>query len=431
MMIRRLRKTSLLHGSLILARCLIAIASFIPLCLFVSLSFAQQSDNCTDCHSKLGGEIIETMEKDIHILNGLSCADCHGGDPNIKTDDYEKAMDPGKGFIGAPSPQSIPEFCGKCHSDAPYMRKFNPNLPIDQFAQYKTSQHGILLKKGDKKVATCVSCHGAHGIVAATDPTSPVFPLNIVDTCGSCHSHQEYMADYKIPINQLDQYKRSVHGMALYEKSDLSAPTCNDCHGNHGPTPPEAATVGNVCGQCHLTSWELFKKSPHKEAYQALEIPECEECHGNHEIMKPGDEMIGISENAVCITCHEEESQGFIVAKEMRHQIDSLKEKIIEAESLVNRASSSGMEVSEASFDIRKAEDQLTKARVAIHAFSLEELKKEVGVGLEAAQMGVDGGEKALAELQFRRKGLAISLFFIAIVAALLYLKIRRRKIET
>ncbi len=422
----RMRKTSLYYVSPVLAGFTIVIVFFISL----SFPFAQKSDNCMECHSDLGGEAIEARDKDIHILNGLSCADCHGGSPYIKTDDYEKAMDPKKGFIGAPLQQKIPEFCGKCHSNATYMKKFNPNLPVDQLAQYQTSKHGIQLRKGDQNVATCISCHGAHGIVAVTDPTSPVFPLNIAETCGRCHANQEYMANYEIPINQLDQYKRSVHGIALYEKSDISAPTCNDCHGNHGPMPPEAAAIGNVCGQCHFTNWELFMKSPHKEAYRALNIPECEECHGNHEIIESRDEMIGISENALCMRCHEKDSQAYMVAKDMRDFIESLKEKIKEAEAIVNRASSSGMEVSEASFDIREAEGQLTKVRAIIHAFNLEEVKKEVEVGLESTQKGIKGGEQALAELQFRRKGLGISLFFISIVAILLYLKIRRRKIE-
>jgi predicted CXXCH cytochrome family protein len=424
MIIVRKRKLSIggnLSFFLVMIVCMVAL---------MPLTFAQKKDNCTECHIDLGGEAIENMDKDIHILNGLSCADCHGGDPSIETDDYEKAMDPRKGFIGAPSQQKIPEFCGKCHSDAAYMRKFNPNLPIDQLAQYKTSQHGNLLKRGDKKVATCVSCHGAHGIVAANNPISTVYPLNIVETCGKCHSNKVYMLDYEIPTDQLEQYKRSVHGKALYEEGDISAPTCNDCHGNHGPMPPEAEAIGNVCGQCHLTSWEMFNKSPHKEAYLAMDLPACETCHGNHEIIEPSDEMIGVSENSMCVTCHEKESKGYIAAMEMRGSIDSLKEKIGEAEDLVNRASSSGMEVSEESFDLREAEDQLTKARAVIHTFSIEEVQKEVEVGLEAAQKGVEGGEKALAELQFRRKGLGVSLFFIAIVAILLYLKIRRKKTE-
>jgi hypothetical protein len=45
--------------------------------------------------------------------------------------------------------------------------------------------------------------------------------------------------------------------------------------------------------------------------------------------------------------------------------------------------------------------------------------------GLDVARRGYQAGEKALAELTYRRKGLAVSLLFILVLAALLYLKIR------
>ncbi|MEW5807511.1 MAG: cytochrome c3 family protein [Acidobacteriota bacterium] len=395
-----------------------------------SLIFAQKFSNCIECHRDLGGELsapVDAIKKDIHFQYGLSCADCHGGNPDIKTDDYEVAMDKNKGFKGKPAPQEIPEFCGKCHASASYMKKFDPNLQTDQLEQYRTSQHGLLLGKGDRKVATCISCHGVHGIVGAKDPLSPVFPSNIVETCGKCHSSKEYMAGYSIPTDQYEKYRKSVHGRALYEKGDISAPTCNDCHGNHGPMPPGVESIGNICGHCHLANWEMFIKSPHKEAYDATNIPECEICHGNHEILTPDDEMVGTSGKSLCITCHSPESKGYRAAGDIRNLIDSLKNSVSEAEAVVKKAASSGMEVGDAMFSIDEAEHQLTHARALVHTFSVEKIEKSIDEGVSSAQKGLKGGREALAELQFRRKGLAISLFFIAIVAVILYLKIRHR----
>ncbi len=99
-----------------------------------------------------------------------------------------------------------------------------------------------------------------------------VFPWNIPQTCGRCHADPEYMKPYKIPTNQLAEYKQSVHARALFEKKDLSAPVCNDCHGNHGANPPEVAAVAFVCRQCHPANGELFSKSPHKKAFDALGV---------------------------------------------------------------------------------------------------------------------------------------------------------------
>jgi cytochrome c553 len=110
------------------------------------------------------------------------------------------------------------------------MKKFNPSLRVDQESEYSTSIHGRLLKSGDQKVATCVSCHGNHGVRAVKDPLAKVYALNVAETCGSCHANAGYMNSYKDSARSIRQLQESVHARALYEKQDLSAPTCNDCH---------------------------------------------------------------------------------------------------------------------------------------------------------------------------------------------------------
>ncbi len=68
----------------------------------------------------------------------------------------------------------------------------------------------------------------------------------------------------------------------LLEKGDLSSPSCNDCHGNHGAVPPGVESISKVCGTCHVLNMELFEQSPHKKAFDENDYPECESCHGNH-----------------------------------------------------------------------------------------------------------------------------------------------------
>ena len=57
---------------------------------------------------------------DVHSQVGLSCHDCHGGNPDPKLgDDIGGAMDPKykpNPYVGAPKRQDIPDFCGRCHS---------------------------------------------------------------------------------------------------------------------------------------------------------------------------------------------------------------------------------------------------------------------------------------------------------------------------
>jgi predicted CXXCH cytochrome family protein len=364
------------------------------------------------------------FDNDIHRSRGLSCNDCHGGDPNADTS--AAAKDPSKGYLGKPKTLDIPAYCGKCHSDANLMKRFNPSLRVDQEKEYYTSVHGQLLKTGEQKVATCISCHTVHGIRAVSDPLSSVYPLNVADTCAKCHGNADYMRSFKIPTDQVAKFKTSVHAKSLYDKQDLSAPTCNDCHGNHGAAPPGIASVANVCGQCHARQADLFQTSPHKVAFDQKSLAECITCHSNHDIAKPTDQMIGTQQGALCVNCHTNGDKGFIAAGHMRSRIDQLIASIDKSTDILTVAERKGMEVSKPKFDLKGATDALTHARVLIHSSSAAEVDKVVGPGLDVADKGYQAGLAALAELSFRRKGLAVSLVFILFLALLVYLKIKQ-----
>jgi predicted CXXCH cytochrome family protein len=396
--------------------------------LLSTLALAQKKSSCIECHSKLEDARLSAPAKlfdnDIHHARGLSCNDCHGGDPNADT--KEGAKDPRKGYLGKPKTLDIPAYCGKCHSDANLMKRFNPSLRVDQEREYYTSVHGKLLKTGEQRVATCVSCHSVHGIRAISDPLSSVYPSNVAETCSKCHASADYMSGFGIPSDQFVKYKTSIHAKALYEKQDLSAPTCNDCHGNHGATPPGIASVANVCGQCHARQAELFQTSPHKAAFDQQQLGECITCHSNHAIAKPGDEMIGTNKGSLCINCHTSGDKGFAAAGRMRSEMDELIASIDKSTDILNQAERAGMEVSRPKFDMKEATDALTHARVLIHSSSTAEVDKIVAPGLAASAKGYQAGLGALSERSFRRKGLAVSLVFILFLAALVYLKVRQ-----
>ncbi len=405
----------------------IAIVTLFLICLGSTEVHAQKKNSCVECHITLEGEIgdpARTIDHDIHLSRAMTCNDCHGGDPS--QDDKTAAKDPRKGYIGKPKAVDIPAFCGKCHNDASFMRKFNPALRVDQEREYETSVHGKLLKTGNVQVATCISCHGVHGIRSVSDPLSSVYPLNVAETCANCHGSSDYMKSYPIPTDQYGKYKGSVHAKALYERQDLSAPTCNDCHGNHGAAPPGIASVANVCGQCHVRQGELFQASPHKVAFDNMGIGECIKCHNNHDIVAPGDEMVGTGPNSICITCHSEGDKGFIAAASIRAKIDDLLVAIDRSSEILKRAEHSGMEVSRPKFELREAVDSVTHARVLVHTVLPDEVEKVTGTGMNVAAKAYQDGEAALAELTFRRKGLAVSLVFIVFLAVLVYLKIRQ-----
>ena len=109
------------------------------LCLLIAgpALAAPPQNTCLDCHSALEGNLQVTAEKwatDIHMVKGFTCADCHGGDPTQMDD--KLAMNRAKGFLGAPKGMAIVQLCGKCHSDAAFMKKYNPAERVDQVSEY-------------------------------------------------------------------------------------------------------------------------------------------------------------------------------------------------------------------------------------------------------------------------------------------------------
>jgi hypothetical protein len=65
--------------------------------------------------------------------------------------------------------------CGTCHAD--------------RIATFRDTFHGQVTNLGFRTVAGCADCHGAHEILPASDPRSPISPGRLVETCGKCHAN--------------------------------------------------------------------------------------------------------------------------------------------------------------------------------------------------------------------------------------------------
>ncbi len=403
---------------------LIALAAIVCFGFATPSAKATDTSGCVECHSAFEDSPhspTKSMDHDVHFKAGLSCVDCHGGDP--KATDPDAAKDPKKGFIGKPARKDIPQFCARCHADVSYMRKYNPNLPVDQHLKYLSSEHGKRNSTGDKNVAVCSSCHGAHGIRSKKDPQSPVYPTNIPGTCAVCHSDTKVVGKYNIPVTQHWEYAQSVHGQALLIRGDRAAPHCASCHGSHEAAKPGTTAVGNVCAQCHSLTRDLFAKSPHKKAHEEMGLPECEVCHGNHLIAKPSDAMLGTDAKAVCSGCHVAESKGYKVAAQMRNGLEEVKSKMAKVQDKVTQATNLGMDVSDAIYELGEAESKLTQARTYVHSFSWETMKPIIDESTEHVQNAEKQADSAIKEFGFRRHGLWITLGILALlVGGLLWL---------
>ena len=240
---------------------------------------------CGTCHAVQAGELAGS----VHARQ--SCVECHGGtesyslsEAEIETfraavTDASRHFEHGAGFRGKPERRQIPERCGTCHADVARMNPYG--LRTDQLVRYRTSGHGKTLgATGDERVAVCVDCHGSHGILSRREPASKTHPLNIPDTCAVCHADAALMGEYGLPVEVVDEYRRSVHGRLLLEQRDTGAPTCASCHGNHSAVPPGFATVGAVCGKCHQDADEAFAGTPHAKQD---DFKGCLQCHGGGE----------------------------------------------------------------------------------------------------------------------------------------------------
>lgn len=159
------------------------------LLVLVSQVVAQEEESsCVSCHRGLGGDLAEPVElwqESIHKKNGISCYNCHGGNPKIQD---TGAMDPEAGFVGAPKKEEdIPKFCGRCH--------------VAVMENYMKSPHWQTEKKNHP---VCTTCHTAHHQQRAT--------LDLINEkdCSRCHTYERakkirfVMEDTERNLVQLD-----------------------------------------------------------------------------------------------------------------------------------------------------------------------------------------------------------------------------------
>ena len=154
--------------------CLLLLLLLLPGTLFA------EETVCIQCHGgQTGplGEPVDLWRQSVHAANGISCHDCHGGDPT----DFAMAMSPERGFIGVPADEEIPAFCGRCH--------------VGVKEDYLQSAHGQALGAGGPQ---CVTCHGNHAVKTATPDL-----INPQD-CSRCHDYGR-AGEIKAAVVETDQ----------------------------------------------------------------------------------------------------------------------------------------------------------------------------------------------------------------------------------
>ena len=449
----------------------------------------EKKDMCYNCHGILDDERLkkpaESYKKDIHYSKGVSCESCHGGDHT--TDEIELSMDTAKGFIGVPKGAKIARVCSSCHKDQfgkfsksihgkrnakgnsainscvdchgihditkarskgsrmlglsivrkcsschsnpSVTKKFNSDLPNDQFSYYKNSPHGKKLMSGNSSAPTCVSCHSNHDVVSVNSDMSPVNRQNIMETCSRCHSNETNMRNSGLPTDQLEKYKKSVHGVAVFESKNPIAPICVDCHGWHGEAPKGVASFKVTCGRCHESNMKMFENSPHQKAFEKEGKNFCSQCHGAHDIAHPSDEMLGVGEKSVCIKCHEND-KGYEFAKYMKQMLDSLNSSAEAAGIRIAEADIKGMNVIEGRIDRVEFNRIIVMSKTSVHSADPEVFKTNIAKGFEMIEKTNSISDAALKSFYSRRLIPGISAVFICLFIIAYAVRFKKSKIK-
>lgn len=255
------------------------------LLLFAPAQPLRAQTDCLSCHGTPGmtdasGKSISIDGDKFHssIHGTLQCTNCH---TNVK---------------GYPHPANAAVVnCATCHTEEA--------SGLAGSVHAKASTH------------PCLSCHGdPHQIVAKTDPTSPVYPLNIPKTCGSCHSNPALAKQHGL-ANVYASYMDSIHGFAVSKEGLLVAANCTSCHGSHGilshkdPKSPTFRTnIPATCGKCHVGINEQYQAGIHGKAVAAgnLNAPVCTDCHTAHAILEPTSSEFRMQSTPVCGSCHKD-----------------------------------------------------------------------------------------------------------------------------
>ncbi|MFB6285988.1 MAG: cytochrome c3 family protein [Candidatus Bipolaricaulia bacterium] len=379
---------------------------------------------CTVCHS----EIKPDYKGNRHAEAGVTCVQCHGGDPTTLDEAQAHADD--AGYRGTPTRQEQPLLCAGCHSDPERMKPYG--IATDQFEKYLTSTHGRRWQRGNTDVAVCTDCHSSHQVLPTFDPRSPVYKLNIPSTCAQCHSDPQRMAPYDVPTDIVAKYRTSVHGRSLLQTGNDNAPSCADCHGSHGASPPGTSTVNDVCGTCHQVERQYDEASPHGEVTAENKRPTCATCHNSHDISSVDLTSPKLSQRfkTMCAECHAEGSEALNTGLKLATLVGGTQRALANAREALDRADRRGFDVEPYRSRMTEARAYLIRALPVQHSMRVSKVEDLTRRARSVAESVRSQAHGLLGAQQVRLVGLALVWGFLALglVVALLYRRERRQR---
>ncbi|MBN1350450.1 cytochrome C [candidate division KSB1 bacterium] len=242
--------------------------------------------NCIECHDDY--EFITGYPRSVHSEN--SCTSCHKG-----IDDIEKHSE------GLQLPTK--PYCKSCHAREAEDFRMNVHFLMQNF-----------------------SCYDCHLDIHTIQRTEEKRKKEIINRCAACHPQ--------------DDYVKSGHALAVLEKDNLDAASCDDCHGLHNTRvlhtsaekyPEEAREFYNKsCKQCHgdeemmrrnglstitVTEYEHTYHGKVQDLGYPTTVAGCADCHTSHNILPKDDPRSTVHpDNLVknCGRCHTNSNANFV-----------------------------------------------------------------------------------------------------------------------
>jgi hypothetical protein len=244
---------------------------------------------CAKCHAEIESvhrKVIrgELWEKEAHVLP--ACPDCH--QPHkVRKVFYDQGM--------------ADSDCMRCHNDRSLKSARDGRSLFVNAEEVKGSRHAK------------TSCSQCHSQVNASRKRACETITQKVD-CASCH----------VETGQL--YQKSTHGMLL-AKNDANAPTCKECHGEHGilgkkdaASPIFPTNIPSLCARCHREGQkaaarytgeqhkiiEHYTESIHGKGLlkSGLTVTAtCTDCHTAHHVLPKSDTASSVNTHNVPATC--------------------------------------------------------------------------------------------------------------------------------
>ena len=137
-------------------------------------------DSCVECHGKTSFLVtnrklysyFRRWRSSNHTRGGVTCFDCHGGNP--QSSDKEKAHGGDPSAAAASSAvnfRNIPKTCGQCHEHI-----------YEGFRESAHFEH--LVSKDEEDLGpNCVTCHGSINVTVLNSYT-------VEETCRECHNEE-------------------------------------------------------------------------------------------------------------------------------------------------------------------------------------------------------------------------------------------------